>query len=727
MGNREMGRLRNIDLLARSAGARDTCRAWLLAGIALPLMLAPSIASAQSPDQVDAAASADATETQDIIITGRKRAERLEDIPESVSVFTSADIQAAGIQSVADFADLTPGVYFSGDWSPSVSTFTIRGVSNNPNADAPVAFVVDGVVYGNSYLMGQDLFDIAQIEVLKGPQGTLYGRNSTGGAINIVTRRPTNDWSGHITATIGNGDLYKVRGGIYGPIVKDKIFFGFSGVAQKFDGLIMNEFLNKPVDFRKGGAGRARLLFTPTAELTADFTYTRMDYHSGSTYWRADNVPPALGLPTGIIQSDYLTEADLTVNDFSGKIDYATEIGTFTAIANHQKVTIPRTVDIDFLQRSLTEVLTSPDTAKSTTFELRFTSPDDRRFRWSVGGFYQDQDRIRAQNVYVNTNPNKDPALKTLVLAQRVPTDQPNQVRSVFGQAEFDITPQLELAAGLRYDEDRREDRIAGLKEKFTATSPKVTLSYKPGAHSLIYATYSEGFRSGGFNPTAVFGRVYQPEELRNYEVGFKTRALDGMLNLNGAIYYQDYSNQQFYVFSTAAASQALINAQKSRAKGIEVEARLRPMRGLELVAGVSVVDSKITQFGPFNAFAGLTEADINGNRLLFTPDHSINLTAQYGWKIGSLDATARTDFVRRGRIYWGFDNVENQAPVNLVDARLGIGGDAWTLTAYAENLFNKGYDTFCFVGRFIGNANRINPCASATPRQYGLEASFRF
>lgn len=482
-------------------------KAALFAAVPLPLLCLAFPAQAQSVEDGTAKAS-EVSAAQEIIVTGRKRAERLEDIPESVSVFTSDDIQSAGIQSVADFADLTPGVYFSGDWSPSVSTFTVRGVSNNPTADAPVAFVVDGVVYGNSYLMGQDLFDIEQIEVLKGPQGTLYGRNSTGGAINIVTKRPDNNWSGHATATIGNGDLYKIRGGLYGPIVKDKIFIGLSGVAQKFDGLIKNQFLNKPVDFKKGGAGRVRLLMTPTPELTADFTYTRMDYHSGSTYWRADNVPASLGVPNGIIQGDYLTEADLTVNDFAGKIDYESSIGTFTAIVNHQNVKIPRTVDIDFIQLSLTEVLTSPDTAKSTTVEARYTSPDDRRFRWSIGAFYQDQERIRAQNVFVNTNPNKDPALKRLILALRVPSDQPSEVRSLFAQTAFDITPELELAAGLRYDEDRREDRIAKLKEKFTATSPKVTLSYKPRPSSLVYATYSEGFRSGGFNATSVFGRV---------------------------------------------------------------------------------------------------------------------------------------------------------------------------------------------------------------------------
>ncbi len=705
--------------------AKRRAVAAVLAG-AVVAAVGPAFAAAAPAEQ---AVAGDSTpgQLEEIIVTGRKRNERLENIAEMVSVFTPQDIAAARIETVGDVARLTPGMYFSGDWSPSVSTLTVRGVTNNPNADAPVAFVVDGVAYGNSYLMGQELFDISQIEILKGPQGSLYGRNAIGGAINITTRRPTDTLSGYASGAIGNGGMSKIKAGISGPLMGDKLLGSVSVTRQKFDGLIMNDFLHEPVDFKSGGSARVRLLFTPTEALTADLSYTQISYDEGSTYWRAENVPASLGLPSGIIQSDFLTRADFDANMASGKFDYETSAGRLTAIASQQKVTVPRTVEIDFLPLSLTEVLTSPDTAKTSALELRMVSPDNQALRWSVGGFYQDQKIERAQNVYVNTNPNKDPALKTLVRALVVPTNQPNLLRSVFGEIEYDISPRFTASAGFRQDRDRRRDLVANLAQEFSATTPKVAVAYKPAAGTQVYALYSEGYRSGGFNSTAVFGRVYQPEKLKNYEVGYKTRSATGNFSFSGALYYQDYTQQQFYVFSTAAASQSLINSKKSRAQGVELEARYVPVKGLDLIASVNVVDTKISDFGTFRAFAGITEADINGKKLLYTPAHTVNLTAQYSWMAGAYEASARADFTARGRIYWGFDNVENQGPVNVVKTRVSVGKDKWTLSAYADNLFNERFDTFCFVGRFIGNANRINPCAGAEPRQYGAEIAIRF
>src|SRR5690606_19731562 len=198
---------------------------------------------------------------EEILVTSRKREERLQDVPDTISAFTSETIEGAGIRSVADVAEMVPNLSIVQTQQPGVDFLVIRGVGQARNQEPPVAMVIDGVQLTSSYGLTQELFDVERIEVLKGPQGALYGRNAIAGAINIVTKKPTNEFEGRLTAGVGNGFFWETSGALSGPIVEDRLLFRVAGSYQDFDGNIHNVTQNKDVNFFDTLALRGRLLF----------------------------------------------------------------------------------------------------------------------------------------------------------------------------------------------------------------------------------------------------------------------------------------------------------------------------------------------------------------------------------------------------------------------------------------------------------------------------------
>lgn len=665
---------------------------------------------------------------EEIVVTSRKREELLLDVPDQITVFTATDIVNAGIDNMYDAALLTPGVYFSGDWSPTVNTFTIRGISNNPNGDAPIAFVLDNVVYGNSFLISQSLFDIEQIEIMKGPQGALYGKGSTAGVVSVRTRMPTNELGGRGAFRIANGGEYRFNGTISGALVEDKLLFSLSGLASDYNGLIENIYLNEKVDFRKEFAGRGRLVFTPTDDLSLDFRFMYVDADHSGTRWKATNVPPGLGIITEGLQEDFLTHGSTNVWDAAAEINWDFGAATFTSITNYQSMHVPRTIDLDFTQLSLLEAAIDPEDAEIFTQELRVTSDSDGPFHWLFGGFYQKQKRYRVISAWINTSgPPYDPADKNLVQILNAPNQLSNEVWAGFGQGSYAFNDQWELTAGLRYDSDDRKDILADLQETFSDWQPKVTLSYKPAENWMLYGTYSEGFRSGGFNSNDVFGRRFDQENLKNYELGFKAQLMDHRLDLEGAIYYMDFSNQQFFLFS--GGSQALVNAESSKIKGVELVAQFMPVDRLNISLGGSYIDATLDNLGSFPG--PVTGDEVNGNDLPFVPGYTINASAQYETlEFGNnFSLVARADWVRYGRIWWTITNLENQSQeaYGLLNLRLSLVQGDWRLSAFVDNVADTKYDVFCFSSQFISSPFGVDPCYDGIPRRYGLELAKDF
>ena len=723
--------------------------------------VSPSTAEAQ--ERVSQAVAGSSGPTETITITARRRAEDLQSVPDQVSAFPETKIRDAGIQGIEDVAPLSPGL-FLGTSQPGVTALSLRGITQQVGQDAPVAFVIDGVTQAHGLLYDVPLFDIQQIEVLRGPQGALYGRNSIGGAIVVTTKRPTDEYEFDLQLLGASGDEYSVSGSISGPIVKDKLAFRVSGKYSDFGGYHRDIFQDRKVDFREGKYGRLSLLFTPTDRLSIDIIANGGKRHEGSQRFRPYNIPPeydalvreavpsAADLPVeGVIAYSFVGESRNHWWDTTAKIEWDADFGTFTSQTTYGETSMPLQTELDYTRYTApwipeenagTTAEIAVDSVEVFTQEVRFTSPGDRRFRYIIGAFYQWQKRDQVIKVYLGRVPdgNQD------IFLQKVQT---NEAWAVFGQASYDITDTLEINLAGRYDvNDVTADRFSELtfldvvtvplvtdSRKFNDFQGKAQLSWQATDDMLVYATFSQGFRSGGFNVTDFYAIDYDKETLNNYEIGFKTSFFDNRVTFNGAYYYIDYSDQQLWVFEPGGAF-TIVNADKSSIQGIDVEINAELVEGLDLTVGVAYIDSKLKKFGQAGNRTdigpvpgqGVPTTDLEGNKGVYTYNYSVNVGLQYFTYIfDDLEFLARVDYVRNGRIFWGITNDFSQKPYDLVNLRVSVGQENWRVTAFVNNLFDEDYDTLGYDGRENGYAFGINIGAVGNPRHGGVEVTLSF
>lgn len=709
-----------------------------LAAVALVIAM-PSAAQTAQPDTASTSATgasaAVTTEApDDILVTARRREERVQDIPLAITVLSSAAIDLEGINTVDDALLHTTNFDLRHDENPGITTISVRGVSQNRNGEAPVAFVVDGVTAVSPIEITQQLFDVERIEILKGPQGAIYGRNAIGGAISITTKTPTNDYEGEVKAAYGRHDDIRLSANISGPIVEDKILARLSGYYNNADGLLYNVTTMKRPDFSRDYGGRGRLLFNLSDAVKFDLrgNYSRLRagadyYYSSSSDYNNNRV--------GVIQNDVEVVTYRKTWDISGKLDIETSLGTLTSTSMYLDLFqhIPRQ-DIDWLPISHLEA-GSADGNKTFSEEVRLTSPSNQPFRYVFGGYYQHTKRYRLVDVYYNLNYSPtDPVVsaaanKDLVQVIHTPQDQTQITKSLFGQVNYDLLPELELTAAGRYDDDKRSDveplPLGTRRRHDSKFQPKLSIAYHVKPQSLLYATYAVGYRPGNFNAPNDIQASILSETLKTYEVGAKTSLFDNKLTLNGSVYYNNFRNEQFFLVTaeTGGLVQLIVNGQKSTIWGFEAEASAAPTKDLALNASFGYTNGKIRKFDvPFPG--GTTQYE--GNFLPNTARYTLLLSAQYTPPItNDLNLLLRSDFRRYGRTYWIFDNIASQKPYNLVDLRAGVSGKKWSLTAYAENVFNKKYEVQRFVRKFSFFDTDIS--WPSRPVTYGLELIAKF
>lgn len=714
----------------------------------------PSIAYAQ-----DAAAE---EAPQEIVVSALRRDQNLQDVPAAVTAFSAETIENAGIEKPLDFINLTSNVNLVETQNSGNAFIIIRGITQARNSEPSVAVVIDGVQQVNPAAFNQELVDIAQIEVLKGPQGGLYGRNAIGGAIIITSQKPTDEFSGSIKAGIDNGFGWNVRAGISGPL-SDTVKYRVSGSYRDTDGYLRNTFLNEDADPVKDLSVRGNLLFEPGNGWTADLRASYAKLETQALYFNIVNDVNDVSLPIrvnnrGINNRDILNVA--------AKFAYEGDGFTATSITSYDTVKEILTGDaFDFRpvnESFLFRPANSPfgfglgfgiDIAqsqylnvKAVSQEIRIESPKNDKLFWMFGGYYIDTQRFIStgnlvdfgQGVFpVYRSPSTNPASPQQTF---LADSQNNFAWAVFGNLGYEFSDQFRVDASLRYDRDKRVNttltpvgflpNVPGFPqgatgEKRRATfddlQPKVTLTYQPTDDVTLYGGYSRGFRSGGFNQTGVGGvassngivgvsDIFKDETATTFEVGVKTRLLDRKLTLNAAAYSTLSKNSYFFVFLAANSTQNLGNVPKTRIQGFEVEANFRPTSDIQLNAAAGYTFSEIKEF---------PDAAAIGNEAPLISRYTFNLGAQYTPQLtDTLDGLFRVDYRRTGKTWWEPFNTTVRAPVDLVDARLGVSSDSWTMAAFASNLFNEKYNAEFSPGGFVFKAR---------PRIYGLEASYKF
>lgn len=723
--------------------------------VAMAVALLATPAYAQSAENAAKEANPASGE---IIVSALRRDQRLQDAPLAITAFDSQAIQDAGIERPADFIALTSNVTLVETQNAGNAFVVIRGITQNRNSEPSVAVIVDGVLQVNPAQFNQELFDIEQIEVLKGPQGGLYGRNAIGGAIVINTKKPTDQFEGNVTAGVDNGFGYFLRGGISGPLA-DNVFFRVAGSYYDTNGFIPNTFLGENADPVEDFSLRGSLLIEPASNLSIDLRGSMNLLRTQGLYYNIVNdvndiAPVRVNNPG---------QNDRDIYNVSMKVEYKGDNAVLTSISSYDTLSEILTGDaFDFLPIedsfffNLFENIFGPGNGfdlnqsqfldvKAFSQEVRLASPNDgRKFNWLVGGYLVDTTRFISTGNMIDTGNGVFPVFRAPSTNPLNPQfsflsdGQDNFAWAMFANAGYEISPELRIDGSLRYDRDRRRQttltpqgflpNVPGVPQAqsgevrtrtFQDWQPKVTLTYKPDRDVTIYGGYSRGFRSGGFNQTGVgaeafnnaivgVGDIFDAETADTFELGVKSKI--GPVRINAAAYTTKSQNSYFFVFLAASSTQNLGNIPEVRLNGFEIDASARILPYFDVNAAIGVTDSNIEAF---------PDPSVIGNQAPQIARSTLNLGAQYSGPLtGKVDLLARMDYRRTGSTWWEPFNTTVRDPVNIVDARLGIKVDNVAITAFAQNLFNEIYNAEFSPGGFVFRAR---------PRRFGVQARYDF
>ena len=698
---------------------------------------------------------------EEVIVTARKRDESSLDVPVAINVFTAQDIAEAGIERPEDFIGLTPNISLVQTQNQGTSFITVRGISQARNSEPSVAVLIDGVAMANPSQFNQELVDIESIEVLKGPQGALYGRNAIGGAIIINTKAPTAEFESNVMVGYDSGPGYRARGGVSGPITEN-LRYRASVSYLDTEGYIDNALLGEEADPYEDLSARVRAIWEPNDTLSADIRFYASQVDTQALYFNITEDVNDTSLPVRV-NNPGTNERDMY--GASLKLDYALGEGTLTSITAYDTLEEMLTGDqFNFLpiEESVLFQFFGADQAQhqfldveAISQEIRYTSASEDKVRWIVGAYAIATDRFISTGNVFDLGNGVVPEVKRTPLPMFAPQftyladSQDNFAWAVFADLEIDLTERLEAAFALRYDKDERENTtdtpaefipapLVGTafpgqvrEESWDDLQPKVTLRYKPSDDSSLYVGFSRGFRSGGFNQTGVgtagiagIDDIFDQETADTYEVGAKAEFLDRKLTANLNLFHTRAEGSYFFVFDPNTSTQNLGNLGRVDYQGFELEFRALFAEGFDGYLGIGYTDSEIKE-------SDRDPADV-GNQAPLVSEYSVNLGLQYRRDLATqngLSAFVRTDIEAIGPTWFYPDNYTERDPVELVNLRAGIDSDSWSATVWVKNATDEEYNAEWSPGpQFFPNPGYTNNFVfKALPRRWGVDLTYRF
>jgi len=703
---------------------------------------------------------------EEIVVTARKREERLQDIPITVTAFTSDAIGKLGIRNPFDLAAMTPGLTYENIGFRSGEKATIRGLTTPSTiaSQQKASVFIDGIYVAGAY-SSQALSNLERVEVLKGPQSAFFGRSTFAGAINYVTQDPTDEVSGRISAQAATLGEVEISGTVGGPLVGDKLLGQITGYYFDFNG--PDHWTNVPDGHPNGsqktknGSGKLILNASDDVRITLRTAYNDdRDGHLTAVF-----LDPALRngrfvKPNGQAAFYPVGPINVTRPNFNysfgrfsqpgidrfanrANIELDWSVGghdvTVQAAHNYEHTKVQTDLDLTSLaaQRSYTDVRTKDD-----ALEVRVASPQDQRFRYLAGFYYLD---LELQN-------NNRFFLDTINLAVPTVSREIAKNTSGFGGLYFDVTDALTVTFEGRYQSDKitavNQLTNTTFKATFNSFLPRFNVEFKPTDDILLYAVVSKGNNPGGFNTGIIAApnqRTFVEEKLWNYEGGIKSTWLGGALLMNASAYHLKWTNQQFrrsFTTATGTLATVIVNEGDSKVDGFEAETVIVPAEGIDLRGTISYNRAKYTNFCSANLAALLGRTDlpapdfclfVNGKTLEAQPAWQGSLSAGYRGEINSdWSWFGRADLQITGKKYESEMNLAWSPSAQVVNARIGVENESVTLEAYARNLFHE--DSPVRVARLsdlrvAGGRNFDQNVAFVprTPQQFGLRATTRF
>jgi len=730
-------------------------------GALISATLLAAQAAAQGTTQ-PAASPEDAVAIEEIVVTAQKRAESLQKVPVSITALSADELAARQIRAPEDLVMGVPNLQSNAAIGDGVPIFSLRGISMSDFSFAqngPIATYYDEVYKGNFALLGLNLFDLERVEVLKGPQGTLYGKNTTGGAINLISRKPDFTTGGNLSLGYGNFDHFMADGAAQtalSEVLAARVAFTF----ERGDGWMKNVSPGKSdLNAVRQYGVRGTLLYRPSD--TVDVTLRLATSLQNPVNYGTPPIPgpdgvggtvyPFFGIPadfrTGLGRREVDTpevfrrRARTYAVSATANIRVGDDL-TVTSISSWDKGTLYNHEDADGTPLALTEAVYYGRTRQFAQ-DLRLTSDFDGPFDFIVGGYFH-RERVfnfTDINYFRDLDVNGDGPIDAQdcidgggFLACQVGNrlDQSKDSYALYSDASYQLTEVLKLRGGLRYTHDKGRLRnfqaqardfngvplinfIPGSATDLDATtsqrfsndnvSGKIGLDYQVSGNVMAYASYSRGYRGAAFNGQAFFSpaelTIARPEKIQAVEIGLKSDLFDRRVRINGAAFWYGYRNQQFLDTDPVTTIPALINLPKSRIFGGELELQVRPVPSLTLSGALGLLDTKVKE----GTAQGM---DVAGKRLIQAP--SVSLTSSVDWALplgdlGSLDT--RVDLAYASKQYFDIINRPSTTEdgYTLINGRIRFHpeDDRYGISVWVKNLTNAFYYTNMIDASGIG------------------------
>lgn len=705
------------------------------------------------PAAAQTTVDADEEVIEEIVVTARHRSESIQRVPISMSAVSSETLQEQHINTMQELEFTVPNLVFGETGSSGETHIGIRGIgdfSRNIGFDTRVGVYIDGVFAGQSLSVDQGLVDIRQVEVLRGPQGTLFGKNSSSGAINIITNAPEiGQTSGELT--FGGGNLENIYGSAVANLpLGDTLAARLAVVAQHQDGYVKNLFNNKKLMTNDHLLARGRLRYEPNEALTVDLSFDIREQNNDILFLEPDDsYELAVGNPAAVGPLVVDQDADL-IDDNSGwgmgaTAQYHLPSGyVLTSITGFRHAERKVGSDEDATRVFTLDARYFQDDFDHVTQEVRLASPDSQAFRYVVGGFFFKQDAKTNRVVALGPGFGGPPEGVDAAI-QDSSVDTRNL--AIFANANYDLTDRLTASGGLRFTDENKKASILqmvfpgfGLAElldnNFKRSESYVTatanLQYQVTDDVLGYFTYSRGYKSGGFNVDLVPTEgdlPFQEETVNSFEVGMKSDLMDGRLRLNISAFRAAYDNYQVFQFrfDPFSGTTALLvsNAASVTTKGFEVEGVAILSDQFEIVYGVGFTDATFDNFPGGSVDDEGNPINVAGNRLARAPKWTSSVTGRYNFVSGPVDGKLSVNFTYRGEQFFNPDNRPNsrQPGYGLLNASLDLYfSEHWGVSIWGRNLTDKLYRTMRGIS-FLG----VPFSLYAQPRTYGGEVTYRF
>ncbi len=678
----------------------------------------------QSPDTTTAFVLKESSKQLDeVLISSQKNEETLQAVPISISTLSAKKIKEYALWNTKELTAVVPNLYAANPGDERNVT-SIRGVISS-SYDPAVSTYVDGVNQFSLDTYIAQLSDVERIEVLRGPQGTLYGRNAMGGVINILTKQPANTFSGSLEAVTGNYGQLRVNPALRFPLIKDRLFVGISSIFSKRDGYYTNSYNNTSFDDQHTFSNNLYLKFLASKKWVLSLNAKHQQFNNKGAFPLVNDRDEALGNPFILNQNAVARMLDKIFN-ISLSLNYTGDRFNLTNQAayqyNHRYYDKP--IDGDFSPIDAISILNNYggkwNRVKVFTNELRLTSPANGtgKLKWVAGSYFFHQENPSKQGLHYGNDAGMigSPATNFTSINS---TKANGYGIAAFGQVTYLILPKLNIIAGIRYDYEEKKYTVMGEyasdsdpgnlivtvpdtigKASFRAFSPKLGLSYEVDSNKTAFLTYSRGYRAGGLtslssDPSAPPLYAFKPEFSQNIELGLKNKLLNNRMQLNLAFFLTKVTDIQVPSLVYPDAITVTKNAGSLTSKGVEVEVSAKPFNGLQIDYNFGYTDA---EFGNLEYAQYGTSVNLKGNRQVFTPKTTSMLALQYEYKFReTYKISIRGEWRNLGEQYFDVGNMIRQGNYSIFNNALTVSYRQTSLSFWMKNFLDKKYISYAY------------------------------